>query len=178
MLQQFSGQQRQPCGFSLPPAIFSQVPTGTSTKDCGSASTVDLPAQSWAPALQSFLAAFATPKHCSVSSACANFSPVIESATASAEATISVFFIEAPSVAALNHRECYHEPRLETTIWHQCHAVVIARESESHRFDGLGCTAAGLRACSGHLSSGVIARMPNPAPERRVVRIAETKFLP
>src|SRR5262249_32812211 len=125
MLQKSSDQQRQPCGFSLPPAIFSQVPTGTSTKDCGSASTVDLPAQSWAPALQSFLAALAMPKHCSVSSACANFSPVIESAMVSAEATSSVFFIEASTVAALNHPECYHEPLLKTTMWQRCHAVVI-----------------------------------------------------
>src|SRR5262249_54849815 len=80
-------------GFMLPPAIFSQVPTGTSTKDCGSESPVDRPLQLWAPALQSFLPALATPKHCSVSCACANFTAVIDRAMASAEATKMLFLM-------------------------------------------------------------------------------------
>src|SRR5262249_23044721 len=50
----------------LPPERRAQTPAGSAMKEDLSPSLVACPAQEWAPAAQSFLPAFATPKHFSL----------------------------------------------------------------------------------------------------------------
>ena len=58
----FSGVRDNHEDCRLPPEIFSQVPFGTYTKSVATRSFVAVPAQE-CPLAQSFLPAFATPKH-------------------------------------------------------------------------------------------------------------------